>query len=158
MSLQSLALAAINDPARPSCPWTMRVARASETLTCAWQALETVGCAFEELNLTTNAWDRADLAELKRISHTLAGRLTYLLEPIQVLEADGQQRLVLLRSQPPQQQPAGTSYYELRVRKDGWLLCRFRKDRSQPQRVRIPCEVTREVFARLVHDLDPDNL
>ena len=72
---------------------------------------------------------------LKPVAETLSRRLTYLLEPISPMEAMPQQCVVQLRSNPPQKDDNGTSYYELLVARGGRLsLCRWLKERGQPPR------------------------
>ncbi len=68
------------------------------------------------------------------------------------MEVDAEQCIVQLRSNPPQKDDDGTSYYELLVARGGRLsLCRWLKERGQPRRI-IPAQVTREVFLRLIAD------
>ena len=94
----------------------------------------------------------ASLDELKAISETLTGKLTYLLEPIGVVEADADRCSVQLRSSPPQKGEDGTSYYELMVRRGGDItLSRYSKKSGQLRQI-VPAHVTREVLGRLADD------
>jgi hypothetical protein len=89
---------------------------------------------------------------LERIGKSLSDRLTYLMEPIAPIEIDAQACVVQLRSNPPQRDDDGRSYYELTVRRGGQIaLVRFRKD-TGATRQQIPATVTREVLLRLVGD------
>jgi hypothetical protein len=59
---------------------------------------------------------------------------------------------VQLRSNPPQRDDDGRSYYELTVRRGGEVaLARFRKENAAARK-QIPADVTREVLLRLVSD------
>src|SRR5687767_97577 len=82
-------------------------------------AVDAIGCSFQTLGLSTEKLAGAKLDELKAISEALTGKLTYLLEPIGLVEADADRCSVQLRSNPPQKGDDGTSYYELLVRRGG---------------------------------------
>jgi hypothetical protein len=125
---------------------------AGQRLQCDLVALDALACAFDRFELQSAALASAAMAELKPLSENLSRRLTYLLEPISPMEADAEQCVVQLRSNPPQKDEDATSYYELLVARGGRLsLCRWLKERGQPRR-KIPAQVTREVFLRLVAD------
>ena len=82
----------------------------------------------------------------------LAAKLTYLMEPISPIEIDAHGCLVQLRSNPPQRDDDGRSYYELLVRRGGEItLARYRKENGDARRP-IAATVTREVLVRLVGD------
>ena len=73
------------------------------------------------------------------------------------IEIDHDQCVVQLRSNPPQKDETGTSYYELHVAGGGLLsLCRYVKEPGAPRRP-IAAQVTREVFLRLVADFAAAN-
>ena len=82
----------------------------------------------------------------------MADRLTYLMEPIAPIELDAGECIVQLRSNPPQRDDDGRSYFELIVRRGGEIaLVRYRKENAGARR-QIPATVTREVLLRLVGD------
>lgn len=115
-------------------------------------AVDGIGCSFQTLGLSTPKLANASLAELKAISDGLIGRLTYLLEPIGIIEADADRCSVQLRSNPPKKGEEETSYYELMVRRGGDItLSRYGKKAGQLRQI-IPAHVTREVLARLADD------
>ena len=98
------------------------------------------------------SWPPPTRAELERIGKALAERLTYLMEPISPIEIDADACVVQLRSNPPQRDDDGRSYYELMVRRGGEIaLARYRKENGDA-RQQIPATVTREVLLRLVGD------
>jgi hypothetical protein len=114
-------------------------------------AIETLGCSFQQFVYKTPKLANATVDELKQISNSLSAKLSYLLEPIRPVEIDRGECIVQLRSNPPQKDDDGTSYYELIAKKGGLTLCRFNKPSGQPRRI-IPAHVTREVFQRLAND------
>jgi hypothetical protein len=125
---------------------------AGHTLRSELTALDTLGCAFQSFAVRSETLRCASMERLKQVAETLSSRLTYLLEPISPVEIDHEQCVVQLRSNPPQKDENGTSYYELLVASGGRLsLCRYSKEPGNPRRT-IPAQVTREVFLRLVAD------
>jgi hypothetical protein len=115
-------------------------------------ALDTLACAFNYLGVEISALSAAPVEALKQIAEALSRRLTYLLEPITAVEIDSDQCAIQLRSNPPQKDDTGTSYYELLVKRGGLIsLCRHQKQPGELRRL-VPAQVTREVFLRLVDD------
>src|SRR5688500_12322399 len=115
-------------------------------------AVDAIGCTFQTLGYSTDKLAQATLEQLKEISQSLTSRLTYLLEPIGLVEADADRCSIQLRSSPPQKGDDGTSYYELMVRRGGDItLSRYSKKTGQLRQI-IPANVTREVLGRLADD------
>jgi hypothetical protein len=115
-------------------------------------AVDAIGCSFQTLGLTTSKLANATLDELKTISQSLTEKLTYLLEPIGLVEADADRCSIQLRSNPPQKGEDETSYYELMVRRGGDItLSRYSKKSGQLRQI-VPAHVTREVLGRLADD------
>lgn len=115
-------------------------------------AVDAIGCSFQTLAYTTPTLATATLDQLKEISQSLTAKLTYLLEPIGVVEADRDRCSVQLRSSPPQKGEDGTSYYELMIRRGGDItLSRYTKHPGQLRQI-VPAQVTREVLGRLADD------
>jgi hypothetical protein len=115
-------------------------------------AVDAIGCSFQTLALSTEKLSGAELDRLKSISETLTARLTYLLEPIGVIEADVDRCAIQLRSSPPRKDEDATSYYELLVRRGGDIsLSRYSKKPGQLRQI-VPAHVTREVLERLAED------
>jgi hypothetical protein len=145
---------AVDDSIRANVfPATIQVAAEHLQVDCELLAVESIACAFAQLDVSNESWQSAPLEQVKRIAETLAGRLSYLLEPIRTVEADADTCTVQMRSLPPRKAEDGTrTYYELQVRGGGKLsLCRYVKEPDQSRRT-IPVQVTREVFSRLVAD------
>src|SRR5262245_37240915 len=115
-------------------------------------AVDGIGCSFQTLAYSTDERADASLDQLKEISQALTGKLTYLLEPIGLIEADADRCSVQLRSNPPQKGEDSTSYYELMVRRGGDItLSRYSKKAGQLRQI-VPANVTREVLGRLADD------
>lgn len=122
------------------------------TLTCEVAERNPLAVSFDGLRLQTSELATATVDDLKRISTTLSQRLTYLMEPISPIEVDALECIVQMRSNPPQKDDDGRSYYELTVRRGGEIsLVRYRKEAGADRR-QIPATVTREVLVRLVAD------
>ena len=123
------------------------------TLSCQLTAAEQLACSFEELTLSTDRLVQASIESLGEISEDLAGRLTYLLEPVAPIERDAERYVVQMRSKPPQQDDDGTQYYELIVERGEIRLVRYRRQSGQP-RERISAHVTLEALGRLAADFE----
>lgn len=132
-------------------PQSLSIDTGSGTLTCELVAIDQLACAFEQFSLQAPKLANATLDQLDRVAKNLSQRLSYLLESISPVEKDKDRCIVQMRSNPPQKDDDGTSYYELVVRRGELQLSRFSKASGQVRRV-IPANVTREVFARLVID------
>ena len=115
-------------------------------------AVDAIGCSFQTLGLSSAKLADSSLEELKNISDALISRLTYLLEPIGIIEADADRCSVQMRSNPPKKGEDETSYYELMVRRGGDItLSRYSKKSGQLRQI-VPANVTREVLTRLAED------
>jgi hypothetical protein len=131
---------------------TVAVETAPRQLSCDIVERNPLAVSFTQLRLATAELASADAARLERIGKALAAKLTYLMEPISPIEIDAHGCLVQLRSNPPQRDDDGRSYYELLVRRGGEItLARYRKENGDARRP-IATTVTREVLLRLVGD------
>jgi hypothetical protein len=131
---------------------TLAVTTSTRTITCSVLESNPLAVSFERLRLTTSELSSANATDLERIAKSLAERVTYLMEPIAPIEIDAQGCVVQLRSNPPQRDDDGRTYYELIVRRGGEIaLMRFRKEDGSA-RQQVPATVTREVLLRLVGD------
>ncbi len=117
-------------------------------------ALDSIGCAFQTFQLTTDRLADASIEHLQKLSEQLSQQLSYLLEPITPIEVDTDRCIVQMRSSPPAKDDDATSYYELNVCRGGDLsLRRYSKTPGQMRQI-VPAQVTREVFCRLAADFD----
>jgi hypothetical protein len=120
--------------------------------TCQLEALDSIACSFTSLSVASDVLANAAPQQLKQLADRLSKQLTYLLEPISPIEADDEQCVVQMRSNPPHRDSTQTCYYELLVRRGGNIsLCRYAKQPGQPRQA-TAANVTREVLLRLVGD------
>lgn len=113
---------------------------------------DTMSVAFTSFAFHSDKLATAETPVLSRIADALAGKLTYLLEPLRVIEIDGQAGAVQMRSHPPYQRERQTRYYEVLVQRGGSIsLLRYERQPGEP-RTAIPAKVTEEVFYRLADD------
>ena len=133
-------------------PVVLTVEDPPRTITCDIVERNSLAVSFNVLRLTTTELASADAGRLERVGKALAKKLTYLMEPISPVEIDAEACVVQLRSNPPQRDDDGRSYYELTVRRGGEIgLTRFRKENGDARHP-IEANVTREVLRRLVGD------
>jgi hypothetical protein len=155
MSLSRKIAAALDENTKvhaPPCEVT--VEEGPHRLVLDLTALDTVGVAFDSLEFATTSRPEWTSDALRAWADRLAGRVTYLMEPLKVLEVDAAGGEVHIRSQSPTARAEQRSYYELRLFKRGTLRmerCTF--DEASRRRRRIPCQLTREVLERLADDI-----
>lgn len=117
-------------------------------------AVESLGCAFRELRVSSEEFRGKPFEDLKTWAEQICRRVTYLLEPMGILELDPQSQVVLVRSTPPAKSGAETAYYEMRISAPGSLnlrRCTRTGHEGAPQICDI--QVTREVLLKLIDDL-----
>jgi len=155
MSLSRKIAAELDDLARTDAsPRPLAAEDGGHTLCLPLKMATPVGIECDGLQFTVA--DRADLSldDLRAWGTRLAAKLTYLMEPLAVLEADALGGEVILRSQAPTSRPGRRSYYEVRLRRTGAMtLERVVFDETTRQRRTVPCQFTNEVLERLVDDL-----
>jgi hypothetical protein len=151
MTLQNRFEQELNRPG--SCGRTSVVAsEGPREVRCDVAELNPLAASVERLELNTPELFQATAVDLERIARSLAERLTYLMEPISPIEVDAAACVVQMRSNPPQQDDDGRTYYELLVRSGGLIaLARYRKENGAP-RQHVPATMTREVLLRVVGD------
>ncbi|MFO0887700.1 MAG: hypothetical protein U0790_00990 [Isosphaeraceae bacterium] len=92
--------------------------------------------------------------QLKDWADRVAGRVTYLMEPLRVVEIDPVGVEVELRSAAPSQRANTRAYYEVRLRRNGTLnLARVVFDNATRTRRDEAFQMTRDVIERLTDDL-----
>jgi hypothetical protein len=155
MSLSQKIAAAIDENTRAYIlPCTVTVEDGPNRLTLNLTALDTVGVAFDTLEFV--ATDRADWSSdaLRAWGERLAARVTYLLEPLKVIEIDAGGGEVQIRSQAPSTRAQQRGFYEVRLYKQGSLrMERFVYNDATRERQRTACQLTREVVERLADDI-----
>jgi hypothetical protein len=155
MSLSRKIAAALDENTRAYIlPCAVTVEDGPNRLTLSLTALDGVGVAFDSLEFVTT--DRQDWSSdaLNAWGQRLAGRVTYLLEPLKVLEIDAGGGEVQIRSQSPTTRADQRGFYEVRLHKQGILrMERYVFDDAMRQRRCTPCQFTREVLERLADDI-----
>ncbi len=114
-----------------------------------------VGVAFDELTFAAiNPDPSLSGADLRAWGDRLATRLTYLMEPLVVLEVDAEAGSAELRSESPTTRGDVRSFYEVRLARDRSLrLGRVSFDTATRQRRPAACQLTGEMLERLTDDL-----
>jgi hypothetical protein len=152
MSLLSRKIAAEVD-ANPG-PGTVSVAEGPYTLKLHLTAASPVGVAFDALEFASDDGRDRSADELRAWGDRLAARLTYLMEPLVVIEVDAEGGEAELRSKSPTTRNEVRAYYEVRLRREGTLnLRRVAYDPTDRRRKPVPCQLTCEALERLADDL-----
>lgn len=113
---------------------------------------DTLSVSLESLEFKSDRLANSDTRELSRIADQLSKKLTYLLEPLRVIEIDGDAGAVQMRSHPPYERSQQTRYYEVLVQRGGSIsLIRYERLPGEPRKA-IRAIVTTEVFYRLADD------
>lgn len=132
---------------------TLRADLEGGDLTLVDLELDRIGCQFTRLTYQTARMRDWDLRQAKQACQNLAQRLSYLLEPIQLIEADAESVIMQMRSMPPSSNDAGLTYYECLVQRGGRIdFQRFRKE-DNLDRSPIRTQLTRETLERLTSDV-----
>jgi hypothetical protein len=155
MSLSQKIAAALDENTRAYVlPCTVTVEEGPARLTMNITALDSVGIALDRLEFSRSDRTEWSSPELNAWGERLAARITYLLEPLKVLEIDAGGGEVQIRSQAPTARAETRGYYEIRLFKNGTLrLERFVFDEASRQRKPTAAQFTREVLERLADDI-----
>ena len=155
MSLsQKIAAALDARPDNGALPCNLTVEDEPNRLTLSLTASGPVGIAFDHLDFATVARSEWRCEDLKAWGDRIASRVTYLMEPLVVLEHDKVGGEVELRSQAPTSRGDRRTYFEVRLNQQGTLkLSRIAVVESSRQRHPTSCQMTREVLERLIDDL-----
>jgi hypothetical protein len=155
MSLSKKIAAALDENTRAYVlPCTVTVEDSPDRLTLHLTALDTVGVAFTALEFAATNRTSWTSEALKSWGDRLSARVTYLMEPLKVLEIDAGGGEVQIRSQNPTPRAEQRGYYEMRLFRNGSLrMERFVFDETTRQRRQTPCQLTLEVLERLADDI-----
>lgn len=105
-----------------------------------------------ELRLTTKRLAGAPIERVRKVAEDITSRVTYLLEPIQPVEADAEACVVQLRSTKPDTRVGSRSYYEVLVKTGGSVsLQRFEAPKGELRRS-VSMTLTKEILIRLAED------
>jgi hypothetical protein len=155
MSLsQKIAAALEARPDNGALPCRITVEDELNRLTLDLTAAGPVGMAFDRLSFETRSRAAWAPEELYAWADRIASCVTYLMEPLVVLEHDVSEGEVELRSHAPTARGDRRSYYEVRLNQQGTLtLARVTFDAAARIRQPTSCQMTIEVLERLVDDL-----
>ncbi|MFN0054602.1 MAG: hypothetical protein ACKV0T_20710 [Planctomycetales bacterium] len=117
-------------------------------------ALEGMGCAIRELRGTLPRLADATAEAWRAWGEDLCRRVTYLLEPLALLEVDSQTPGILIRSLLSANHTEPARYYELRSESAGTVrLRRYAVEPHASQRTPLEFQVTLEVLEKLARDV-----
>jgi hypothetical protein len=155
MSLSKKIAAALDENTKAYVlPCTVTVEDSPSRLTLNLTALDTVGLAFSTMEFANTSRTEWSADALKEWGARLSKRVTYLMEPLKVLEVHDQEGEVQMRSQSPTPRNLERAYYEMRLFRQGNLrMERIIFDETTRQRRQVPCQLTRETLERLADDI-----
>jgi hypothetical protein len=154
MSLSKRIAAALDENTKVHAPpCEVAVEEGPHRLALNLTALDTVGVAFGSLEFATTARPEWSSDALRDWGSRLAGRVTYLMEPLKLLEVDAVGGEVDIRSQSPTTRDEHRSYYQVRLFKQGLVLERRGVDEASRRPKTVACQLTREVLERLADDI-----
>ena len=121
---------------------------------CSLQGADSLGVAVEELALDTLHRDALTAEQVAGWAEAICRRVTYLQEPLHVLEVDAELPAALVRSARPRERGEERSYFELIIAAGGTV--RLRRSCVRPSSRRpetVPFTLTVEQLSDLVDDL-----
>jgi hypothetical protein len=94
------------------------------------------------------------ITELEAWAKRIESRVTYLMEPLVLVEADAEGLEVEMRSQSPTPRDGLRAFFQARLTRRGVVnIHRLAFNNTSRQRERVPFQLTREVLERLADDL-----
>lgn len=133
----------------------LTVEEGTRRLTLAVLANSAVGVALDHLELSAGGRPSWTIDELRAWGERVAQRVTYLMEPLVMLEVDPVGGEVEIRSKAPSARGDRRSYYEARLSCQGTLrLERVTFETADRKRKHTSFQLSREVLERLVDDLE----
>jgi hypothetical protein len=155
MSLSQKIAAALDAHSDASpLPCDVAVEEGRHRLSLHLTANSKIGLAFDTLKFSTMDRPTCSPEALRAWGEKLVNRLTYLMEPLVVLEVDPVGGEAELRSQVTTARNGNRSFYEIRLDQHGALrLVRVAFDEATRERRPVACQLTREVLERLTDDI-----
>jgi hypothetical protein len=155
MSLSKKIAAALDENTKAyNFPCSVTVEEGPSRLTLHLTGLDAVGVALTNLEFASSEQSEWSSGALKGWGDRLASRVTYLMEPLKVVEVDGAGHEVQMRSQRPTPRDEQRSYYEITLFGQGALqMQRYVFNDETRERRQTPCQLTREVLERLADDI-----
>ena len=114
-------------------------------------------CESLACNVGTIRYDGRELRDasphrLREIAERLVQQITYLMEPLTLIECDLEAPAVQVRSATPCLERGHPEYYELLVSRDGITFQRFAQ--AADNRASTPVPLTHQALLRMVDDLE----
>jgi len=155
MTLSRRIAAALDERARAQdATSTVSVDDGPNRLQLDLTALDSVGVSFDALEFATTQRPEWSADDLTAWGERIAKRVTYLMEPLKVVEIDAAEGEVQIRSDAPTPRAELRGYYEILLGRAGTCrLHRFVFDETTRRRRRASCNLTREVLERLIDDI-----
>lgn len=155
MTLSRKIVAAVESSADPASCRRVEAGSGPSRVALSLQETGPVGLSFDRLDFARDLDAPLSAADLRGWGDRLASRLTYLMEPLVLLEVDAEAGEAELRSRQPSRRDDLRSYYDVRLGRAGTLrLQRVAFDDATRARHAVPCRMTVEALERLVDDLD----
>ncbi len=157
MSLSRQIAAALDDlSAISATPHDLTAESGPHRLTLSVRLASPVGVEVEALEFAVHDPSRPErsLDDLRAWANRVADRVTYLMEPLVLLEVDADGGQAELRSRNPTARDGRRAYYEVRLHRQGTLrLHRVAFDEADHKRRETHFQLSREVLERLTDDL-----
>lgn len=154
MTLSPKIAAALDGPDAGTPPCALTIEEGAHQVTLHLTASGPVGLAFGALEYRNRSHHEWTTGSLKAWGDRIASRVTYLMEPLIVVEQDVDAGEVEIRSHAPTSRGDRRAYYEIRIGRAKTLhLTRISFDEATRRRRPIDCMMTREVLERLVDDI-----
>lgn len=117
------------------------------------ERVDTVGSRLWEIDLARSR-PAAEPVPARVQGQRIADRVTGLLEPLTLVEADSERDVAQVRSRTPTRQGDAAHYYELVRHGDGTTrFGRYQGSQSGTPREQVPFTLTHEVLGKLLGDL-----
>jgi hypothetical protein len=154
MNLSPKIAAVLDGPGVGTLPAEISIEDGAHRLVLHLTASGPVGLAFGAFDFSTSARPEWTAQALKTWGDRIAARVTYLMEPLVVLEHDPVAGEVEIRSHAPTTRGDRRAFYEIRIGRAGTLrFARVAFDEMTRRRGPIDCMMTREVLERLCDDI-----
>jgi hypothetical protein len=124
------------------------------TVRCEVRQAEQLGCALTRVELVSDVPGRLSNKELVAQAEKLCKRVSYLSEPLRLIELDARTATALVRSEKPKLKDGSLWYYELLADAERHTtLRRYSFDRIANKRSATEFVLTAEQLEQLVDDL-----
>ena len=132
------------------------------TLKAEIAAEDTIGLLLSGLTVEKDIQENQNpVAYLRAAAEAIEKKITYLMEPLKLVELDSTSNALQIRSEKPEIQDSGISYFECILKSGRWfgyrnslLLRRYSQRPNQEKDRRVtPFPLTKKQFGRLIDDL-----